>query len=451
MELRDLIVTPIVLLVIFVVAYLIRPFVTDDRNRLYFLPALGVKVAGAIALGIVYQFYYGTGDTFVYHNLGSRIIWNAFVESPATGVKLLFADNSNPGDIYRYASQIYFFRDPNSYMVVRIAFLLDLLTFSTYSATAALFAVISFIGSWQFYLTFYKQYPHLHGQLAIAAFFIPSVFFWGSGILKDSITLACLGIATYQIYTLFFEREIKLSSILLLLISLYLVFSIKKFILQAYLPMVILWLGASQIHQLRSVILRVMLVPFVAISLLVSGLFTVVKIGEDDDRYDVSKLANTARITAYDIRYWSGRFAGSGYSLGDLDGTVESMVRLAPQAINVSLYRPYLWEVHNPLMFMSALESLAFLIFSLVVLWRSKRYLFALMVDYNVLFCLAFSIVLAFAVGIATFNFGTLIRYKIPLLPFFSVALVLMQDGSRRREQTPGYLSDPLISAAHKE
>lgn len=449
MELRDLIVTPLVLLIIFLVAYLIRPYVTDERNYRYFLPALGVKVVGAIALGIVYQFYYGSGDTFVYHNLGSRIIWDAFVESPATGFKLLFADNSNPGDLYRYASQIYFFRDPNSYMVVRIAFLLDLLTFSTYSATACLFAVISFIGSWQFYLTFYKQYPHLHGQVAVAAFFIPSVFFWGSGVLKDSIILACLGIATYQIYTLFIERRVKLSSILLLLLSLYLIFNIKKFILQAYLPMVILWLGASQLHQLRSVILRVMLVPFVAIFLIVSGSFTVVKIGEDDDRYEVSKLAATARTTAYDIRYWSGRFAGSGYSLGDLDGTFESMLRLAPQAINVSLYRPYLWEVHNPLMFMSALESLAFLIFSLVVLWKSKRYLFTLLMDYNVLFCLSFSIVLAFAVGISTFNFGTLIRYKIPLLPFFTVALVLMQDGSRRREQAPDEINDSSILAAH--
>jgi hypothetical protein len=361
--------------------------------------------------------------------------WEAFIESPATGFKLLFADNSNPGDVYQYASRIYFFRDPNSYMVVRIAFLLDLFTFSTYSATACLFAVLSFIGSWQFYLTFYKQFPHLHGQLAVAAFFIPSVFFWGSGLLKDSITLACLGIATYQIYTLFIERRWKISSVLLLLLSLFLIFSIKKFILQAYLPMVILWIGASQLHQFRSVIVRIMLIPFVVIFLLVSGYFTVVKVGEDDDRYEVSKLANTARVTAYDIRYWSGRFAGSGYSLGDLDGTFESMIRLAPQAINVSLYRPYLWEVRNPLMLMSALESLAFLVFTVVVVWRSKRRLYALLTDYNILFCITFSLILAFAVGISTFNFGTLIRYKIPLLPFFTVALVLMLDGSRNKEE----------------
>ena len=75
----------------------------------------------------------------------------------------------------------------------------------------------------------------------------------------------------------------------------------------------------SHVTHLRSVILKVMLVPFVVTILMVSGYYSVVKIGEDDDRYSVSQIATTAKVTAYDIRYWSGRNAGSGYSLGELD------------------------------------------------------------------------------------------------------------------------------------
>ena len=194
MDLRDFMVTPLMIIIILAVAYLIRPKVTDQATRPYFIPALVVKLFGAIALGLIYQFYYGSGDTFMYHTYGSRIIWKAFIDSPLTGLRLFFANNNNYGDAYKYASQIYLFRDPNSYTVIKIASVFDLFTFSTYSATACLFAVLSFIGSWQFYLTFYKQYPHLHGRLAIATFFIPSVFFWGSGVLKDSVTLACMGI-----------------------------------------------------------------------------------------------------------------------------------------------------------------------------------------------------------------------------------------------------------------
>lgn len=431
MDLRDLLVTPIFLILIYWVAYLVRPYVTDNINRPYYFPALTAKLFGAIALGLVYQFYYGSGDTFMYHTYGSRFIWNAFVDSPLMGLKLLFANSNNPGGTYQYASQIYLFRDANSYTVIKLAALFDLLTFSTYSSTACLFAVLSFIGSWQFYLTFYRQFPHLNGRLAIAAFFIPSVFFWGSGILKDSVTLACMGIATYQFYKVFIERKFTIFNVLLLIISLYFIFSIRKFILQAYLPAVILWIGASQIYRIRSIILRILVVPFVAGVLMASGYYTVMKVGEDDDKYALSKIAATARVTAYDIRYWSGRFAGSGYSLGELDGSFNSMVRLAPAAINVSLFRPYLWEVKNPLMFFSAVESLLLLGLGLFVIGKQRLNLFSSFSKPNVLFTLAFSLVFAFAIGVSTYNFGTLVRYKVPLLPFFVTALILILDYSK--------------------
>lgn len=432
MELRDLLVTPAFLLLIYGVAFLIRPYVTDEVNRVYYFPALTAKIFGAIALGVVYQYYYGSGDTFMYHTYGSRIVWKAFLDSPIDGLKLLFANSLNPGEVYQYTSQIYLFRDSNSYMLIRLAAVFDLLTFSTYSATAALFAVFSFIGSWQFYLTFYKQFPHLHARLAIAAFFIPSVFFWGSGVLKDTVTLACLGIATYQIYLIFIARKVRVINILLLLASLYLIFSIRKFILQAYLPSVLLWLGASQVYRIPSVILRAMVVPLVALVLMASGYFTVSKIGEEDERYALSNIAKTSRVTAYDIRYWSGRFAGSGYSLGELDGSFESMVRLAPQAINVSLFRPYLWEVKNPLMLFSAVESFVILLVVLYVLGRQRGSIFGNLAKPNVIFALSFTLVFAFAIGASTYNFGTLVRYKIPLLPFFVTALVLLLDYRKR-------------------
>lgn len=430
MELRDLIVTPLVLLVVYIVAYFIRPRVTDDITSKYFLPALTVKLVGAITLGLVYQFYYNGGDTFIYHTYGSRVVWQAFLDSPATGFKLLFSDGVNVENTYRYASQIYFFRDSPSFAIVRIASIFDLLTFSSYSATALLFAVVSFAGMWMFFLTFYKQYPHLNRGLALSAFFIPSVFFWGSGILKDSITIACLGLATFQFYRIFFDTKITLLNILALIIALYGIYSIKKFVLQAYLPAVLVWISAGNFSHIRSLVLKMMLVPFVAAIVILSAYYAVTKVGENDSKYAISKLAETARVTAYDIRYWSGRDAGSGYSLGELDGTFLSMARLAPQAINASLFRPYLWEVKNPLMLLSAMESLLLFGFSLFVIFKKKKKFFLAFSNANVLFAMVFSISFAFAVGVSTFNFGTLVRYKIPLLPFFLVALILILDYS---------------------
>jgi hypothetical protein len=439
MEFRDLVVTPVIILLVYMVAYFIRPLVTDEINRVYFFPALTVKIIGAIALGFIYQFYYSGGDTFNYHTHGSRHIWNAIVDSPSDGIKLLFTSGGDtpPRGTYSFASRIIFFHDPNSYFVIRVAALFDLLTFSSYSGTAVLFGVFSFFGMWLFFLAFYEAYPHLHKWIATAAFFIPSVFFWGSGLLKDTITLGCLAAATYAIVKLFVTREIRISYILLLMVCLYVIFGIKKYILLCYLPAVLIWIFAGNFTRIRSMALKIMLVPFVVASVIVLGYYAVMKIGEDDPRYSIDKIAVTARVTAYDIGFYTGRDAGSGYSLGELDGTFSGMMRLAPQAVNVSLFRPYLWEVRNPLMLLSALESLAFLILTVYAFYRSRRVIGRALRDPTILFCFIFSLTFAFAVGVSTFNFGTLTRYKIPLLPFYLMGLVLLLDysNSERNEE----------------
>jgi len=49
MELRDFIVTPIVLIIVYLVAYWVRPRFTDINTKRYFIPALTVRIIGAIA------------------------------------------------------------------------------------------------------------------------------------------------------------------------------------------------------------------------------------------------------------------------------------------------------------------------------------------------------------------------------------------------------------------
>ncbi len=427
MELRDLIVTPILIIFILTAAYFVRLKIEDTITARYFLPALIVKMIGALALGFIYQFYYLGGDTFNYHSFGSRIIWEAFGDSIESGIRLLFLGENE----YKYYSRILFYGDDASFFIVRLAVFLDLFTFSSYSATAVLFSVISFIGSWMFFLTFYQQYPQHHFKLAIASFFIPSVFFWGSGLLKDTITLACLGIATLQIYKLFIKQQFGITSVLLLLCSCFVIFSVKKFILQAYLPAAIIWVIASHFYKIKSVMLRLIIMPFSIFLVVFSAYFSVVKVGEGDKKYALDKIAETARITAYDIGFYTGRNAGSGYSLGELEDSFSGLLKVAPAAINVSLFRPYLWEVRNPFMLLSAVESFGFVILCFVLLVRLKRKVLRAVFDPNVLFCLVFSITFAFAVGVSTFNFGTLARYKIPMLPFFLTALLLILPKSK--------------------
>jgi hypothetical protein len=158
---RDLIVTPLFLILIYVSAYFARYLVTDRTVRKYFLPALTLKIFGAISLGLIYQYYYKGGDTFVYFDHGSRYIWEAFLDSPFKAFKLIFAKGEYLPETWEYASNIIFYDDLPSYFVVRIAGFFDIFTFHTYSATASLFAVAGFSGLWAMYTAFYRMFPKI--------------------------------------------------------------------------------------------------------------------------------------------------------------------------------------------------------------------------------------------------------------------------------------------------
>lgn len=424
MELRDLIVTPLVIFGVYALAYAIRPWVTDDVNRRYFFPALTVRIVGALAVGFLYQFYYQGGDTFNFHTHGSRHIWEAFTEDWGKGLKLLFGNSQDLVGVYKYASKIVFRTDSASMAIVKLAAFIDIATFSTYSATAVVFAVIGFIGAWLFFITFYKIFPSQHRSTALATLFIPSVVFWGSGLLKDTVTLSCVGIVVYSTYTLFLEKTFSLRVFFLLLIAFYGLYVVKIYILLTLLPATVIWVFIFNYKKIQPYVLRIFLFPLVIVLTLGAAYYAMVKAAEDNPKYSLNAIARTAQVTAYDIRYWTGREAGSGYTLGELDGSWESMIALGPQAINVSLFRPYLWEVGNPLMLLSAIESLGLLVLTIFVIFKSGWSVFRAMLNPHVLFCLVFSLAFAFAVGVSTFNFGSLARYKIPLLPFYILTLI---------------------------
>jgi hypothetical protein len=428
LELRDLIVTPILLILVYFGAYLVRPYLTDNINKIYFFPALTARIIGALAVGFIYQFYYDGGDTFAFHTHGSRHIWEAMMESPVDGLRLLFSNGEYGPGLWNVSEKIWYWKDANSFFVIRIAAIFDILTFSSYSGTAVLFAVVAFAGSWLLFSTFYKESPDFHKGIAISVFFIPTVIFWGSGIFKDSLTLAALGVATYCGYMVLIRKKYSAKYMIILLVACWVIYSLKIYILISFFPAILIWWFTQNIRSIRPFALRLVVTPFMVLVTLTSCYFVVSMVTENDLRYNIYKLAETAKITAYDIRYgWGARGGeGSGYTLGELDGTWQSMILLAPKAVNVSLFRPYLWEVKNPLMLLSALEGLMLLVFTLYIIITIRSRLFFYLQKPGILFCLFFSLMFSFAVGISTFNFGSLSRYKIPMMPYYLLALVMI-------------------------
>jgi ABC-type sulfate transport system permease component len=93
----------------------------------------------------------------------------------------------------------------------------------------------------------------------------------------------------------------------------------------------------------------------------------------------------------------------------------------------VTLYRPFIWESRKVIILFSAMESMIFLYLTLLVFYRNGMKTFRkIFSDPTLFFCLVLTLIFAFAVGISSYNFGALSRYKIPCMPFFGAFLVIL-------------------------
>jgi hypothetical protein len=82
-------------------------------------------------------------------------------------------------------------------------------------------------------------------------------------------------------------------------------------------------------------------------------------------------------------------------------------------------------------MLLSSMEGLAMLLFVFKIFFtRGGVIKFFTIIFSNpvVFYCIIFSLLFAVFVGISTFNFGSLVRYKIPCMPFFVVALIIIHS-----------------------
>ena len=119
------------------------------------------------------------------------------------------------------------------------------------------------------------------------------------------------------------------------------------------------------------------------------------------------------------------------FQIGAIDPTLSGVLEKVPLAISTVLYRPFLWESKKFIMLLSAIENILLLLLTLYIILKTRIRIFRIINSSLIVqFCIFFTLSLAIIIGLTTFNFGTLLRYKSPLLPFFASFLILINHYS---------------------
>ncbi len=430
MTLLDLVLLPFYIGILYLIFRRWRKKLPNETLKKYHRQAFWVKIIASI-LFVIYYTYLTGGDTrSLYYNEGYSLYHH--ILQNGDNLKYLFGKGadvdpnllSNPGNIGYLQSEA-------NFMVVRLAAILCFFTFGSFVIINLIFGSFALSGLWKLFQFFYEQRPGMHKAFAISVLFFPSVVFWSAGLLKDSLCIGSLGWLTYSLYQISKGKRI-IKNALLLIMAVYMIVIVKVYILLAYAPILLLYLFLIKLRNIRIVLFKYLITIAIIFSTIFIFSQTYDSYQDELDEYAIENL--TATMTNYTEIYENmegRRGTESNFNLGaQFDGTFTGLIKISPYALTATFYRPFIWETNKISQIMAAIESIILLIFSLSIFFRAGpfkvvRYILS---DPMTIFCLLFALVFGIFVGTSTLNFGTLVRYKIPCMPFYTIALYTINE-----------------------
>jgi hypothetical protein len=415
----DLILVPLYFLLIYAGILFIKKRNTGNflMDR-YLVKGLFFKLACALFYAFLVLFYYGYGDTLSYFAEASQI--RAAISKGEENLGVLFTDleyvRSKHGIVAGAES---------GWLLEKITLVISYLCFGRFLVTTMVFAAIAYSGVFKMLETFADIMPHWHRRIALIVLFFPSVAIYGSGILKDTVCIAALGWLIFYSHTIFVKKIFRFRYLLIILFCCILLGLIKIYILAAFIIPFLFYIILNIMNKIKNVLLRRLLQPLIfAFMILVYVSFSQ-QIEATLGSYATERLLETVQGQQQAYKSMEDE-SGSFFEIGPMEQSLGGFIKKIPAGITATLFRPFIWESKKLIMLFSALESLSILMFTLYIVFKTGilKFLVGIFNNPFTFLCIMYSMLFAALVGISTLNFGTLARYRIPIIPFYLVGLL---------------------------
>jgi hypothetical protein len=209
-----------------------------------------LKIAAGTLLWWIYTTIYTdrlTADIFKYFD-DSAIMFSALPEKPSDYLQMLFGiRNDTP-----YFSEEYYMKMNNwfrqyesnvyndAHTVIRFNALVRSVSFGEYHVHTVVAAFLSLTGMVGLYRAFVRMLAGRETALMIAVFLLPSVLFWASGAIKESLLFFGMGMLVHQVFRML-DGRFAWSGLLVLLLSILLLFYLKIYVLMSLIPSLLLY------------------------------------------------------------------------------------------------------------------------------------------------------------------------------------------------------------------
>lgn len=383
-----------------------------------------IKFCFGLLIWGVYTYYYTdrhTGDVFKFYDDAVQLHL-IFKDKPVTLLRIIFGLYDESPELTKQLDQLSWWNTPYYYNIIndgrtmiRFNAILLFISRGYYHVHTVVICFLSLMGLMGLYKTFYPMMRDKSKELIVAIFLIPSVLFWGSGVLKEGLLLCGFGLLIYH-FNFFLKSQMKSLNMVMLLFSIGILLITKVYVFLIIIPglLTLIWL---KVTDFRKAGLKFLVVYVVVISVsLIADAF--------NNQYSVLEtLANKQRDF---ISVALETHAGSYIQIGELNADIGSYLTNLPQALINGLFRPYLFEAKTALTLFSGVENTLFILMILLCIFFYKKPTSAQ--KPWIYFSIYFIILLSLLIGLVVPVLGAIVRYKVPMLPFLAVTLLFILD-----------------------
>jgi hypothetical protein len=383
-----------------------------------------LKVAAGCALGFIYTYYYTEkGDTIKFFD-DSSIIYKAFFTSPKDFFAMFTGLHGDSPHLFPYYNQMeawnnkdVLFNDNKT--LIRLNVLFHFFSLSNYYVHVVFLNFLSYIGLVSLFKLFQSYLKNKSMELFLGVMLLPSVLFWGSGMLKDGLLLFGMGLMLYtfnKTITGFSNtRNILVFGALFLL----LIFT-KLYTIICIFPGLIAWYWSR-----KDSAGKIALKFFFCYALYLLMGFN---IGFINPKYDVSDIIFFKQKNFYDFARQAS--AKSMIQIPIIEPNAWSLFLNSPGAILRVLTRPSVFDSHAPLILLAAFENLVILAIIVFCIIKSKR-------NGNInlpifWFSIFFFLTMFTLIGLITPVLGAIVRYKVPVLPFLMFIMLALYNKEQK-------------------
>ena len=406
----------IVLHICFLLFYLYVQNLFEKDKPLYswFYTALVLKVMAGLGMGALYSFYYEGGDITGTYNAVSRMSVLFYADSDKF-MDIYFNNNiSGKGELLLEG----LVSQPRYLFFVKLITPLGVLI-DNYWMLNVYVSVFSFMGLWNLANRIVSIFPVSKTAVLISFFLFPSVVFWSSGMIKESVLLGSIGFCMSFYLKWVYEKhrpEIIESALFLLCLWIiwnikYYVFSVLFFLLVTHFAhrMVLIFFPWLRQYRLQRIVVYYFLLALLGLSA-----------GWIHSNLSVDILYQSL------LNNYNATLSMSGgrnvFHLYNFEQSIWGVLLDLPKVVFLGLFGPVWNEDGSVIGWLSVIENIGLLAVSGYFLytqflkkWTGWTLEYLIVVNYVLL--------LACFLTFASPNWGSLVRYKVAFMPLFLLIL----------------------------